>query len=223
MAAPVAGKILLPSDTGNTGKNVRTQTRVVGADTVHEHFFVPASERSKLGRFAGHSGNLTVQAAAQTGAATGFLWLINPVGSSVKLGVRKVNVQANLATLLSTPTVPRLLMSLVTFTGVASGATISPAKYDSTGVAPVGSLRTAATGLTITVGAAIRSALAPFSGGTAGWTFLQSLDEDWEFMAGDDGSLVLRAGEGIAFWQPDAGTAADTRRWLIDLIWEEFE
>lgn len=40
MAAPIADKIILPLDTGNTGKKVRTQTRLVGADTVHEHFFV---------------------------------------------------------------------------------------------------------------------------------------------------------------------------------------
>lgn len=32
--------IQLPDDTGNTGKKVRTVTRVTGSDTVHEHVFL---------------------------------------------------------------------------------------------------------------------------------------------------------------------------------------
>ena len=55
MAAPIANKIILPDDSGNTGKKVRTQTRVVGADTVHEHFFVQG--RRAEGRLVGYVGH----------------------------------------------------------------------------------------------------------------------------------------------------------------------
>lgn len=67
MAAPIADKIILPLDTGNTGKNNRTQTRVIGADTVHEHFVVSVSQRSIVGGYKANAGVLTVPAAVHTG------------------------------------------------------------------------------------------------------------------------------------------------------------
>ncbi len=51
MAAPVAGYVQLPSDTANTGKKNRTQTKAVGSDTVHEHFVVPTEGYTRTGRY----------------------------------------------------------------------------------------------------------------------------------------------------------------------------
>ena len=66
MAAPIAAFAQLPTDSGNTGKKMRTQTRVIGADTVHEHFFIESSTRDMLGSYVAHSGVFTIQATAQT-------------------------------------------------------------------------------------------------------------------------------------------------------------
>jgi hypothetical protein len=38
----------------------------------------------------------------------------------------------------------------------------------------------------------------------------------------EEQQIILRAGEGICFWQADAGTAADTRRATTFVVWEEF-
>ena len=90
MVAPVAAFVQLPLDTGNTGKKTRTQTRVIGADTVHETFVVMSSQRNYFGVYGAHSGNLTIQATATNGTTTGFLWFINPVGSALKCAIARL-------------------------------------------------------------------------------------------------------------------------------------
>ena len=90
MAAPIADKIILPLDTGNTGKKKRTQTRVVGADTVHEDFVIPISDRKVTGSYKASSGTLTVPTAVHNGTTTGFLWLCNPVGSTIKMAAKRI-------------------------------------------------------------------------------------------------------------------------------------
>jgi hypothetical protein len=225
MAAPVANKIILPLDTGNTGKNVRTQTRVVGADTVHEHFFIPISKDSKLGLYKAHSGVLTIPTAAHNGTTTGHLWFFNPVGNTVKARLRTL-VEAMQFTVLTAVdvSVPRSLYSLFTFTGTASGAAITPAKRDSVDAAATCTLRTASTGATVTLGASIRGLLPPINA-TASSATIQAnmppaLSPPWD--PDEEECLVLRAGEGVVLWAADAGTTAN-RRLLSDWEWEEFE
>lgn len=225
MPAPVASKIILPLDSGNTGKNVRTQTRVVGPDTVHEHFFIPISARSRLGVYYGHSGIQTIPTGATNGTTTGNFWLYNPVGSSVKMALRRLRevIQFTVTSAVDV-SVPRIQYNLFTFTGTGSGTQITPAKRDSTDAAPVGNLRTAMTGLTIILGAAIRAALPPIistaSSATIQANQLAQVGPAWDM--DEDEMPVLRAGEGIVCWTPDAATTAN-RRFTSDLIWEEFE
>src|SRR4249919_2199114 len=88
MAAPIDDKITLPSDTGNSGKNVRTQTRVVGSNTVHEHFLVPTPAEAITGKYFFSSTQQTVSATAQNATATGFFWLQNPLTSTVTAVLR---------------------------------------------------------------------------------------------------------------------------------------
>ncbi len=220
MSSPIANKVILPLDTGNTGKNIRTQTRVVGADTVHEHFFVPISARSKLGIYFTDSGLQTVQAAAQNGTSTGFLWLINPIGSTVKISLKRVDIDFQISAASAFLTNPRIAFSLFTFTGTPSGAAITPAKRDSTDSAAQGSLRSAMTGLTIALGQIAFAMLPPVVMTAVGYaepfesTWAPFNEEDW---------IVLRPGEGVVCYQPEAGTSLDTRKLLIDLVWEEFE
>lgn len=225
MAAPVAGKIILPTDSGNAGPKIRTQTRVVGADTVHEHFFIPESRRSRLGIYYGASGTLTIPTAAQNGTTTGLFWLYNPVGSAVKLAVRRLatQIQFGLTTAVDV-SLPRLAFSLFTFTGTGSGAQVTMAKRTSADAAPVGNLRTASTGLTVTVGAMIKSDFPPIlptaSSATVQAQMPPTISNDWD--PPEEEQPILLAGEGIVCWSPDTSTTAN-RRTSTDLIWEEYE
>lgn len=224
MAAPVANKIVLPVDTGNTGKNVRTQTRIVGADTVHEHFFVPSTVRDRVGMYYAASGTLTIPIAAQNGTTTGLFWIYNPVGSAVKMAVRRFATQIQFAlTTAVDVSIPRLAFSLFTFTGVGSGAQITPAKRASADASPVGNLRTASTGLTVTLGQMIKSDFpginATASSATVQSNFLPAISNDWD--PPEEEQPILLAGEGIVCWAADASTTAN-RRTSTDLIWEEF-
>lgn len=218
MATPVASFAQLPSDSGNTGKQMRTQTRVVGANTVHEHFFVPSTERDILGNYVAHSGVFTVQATAQT-FPTAFMYVFNPVGNTPKMALTAIEVLTQMGSALAAPTSPRLLWKLFTFTGTASGAQITPGKLDSTDASPVGNVRTASTGLTITAGADMICSLPTASATAVGYAPPQM--DEW-FPTNEEGQIILRAGEGIAFYQPDAGTTADTRRIVVTVKWQEF-
>lgn len=218
MAAPIAAFAQLPSDSGNTGKQMRTQTRVVGSNTVHEHFFVQSSTRDTVGSYVAHSGNLTIQAAAHTLPAA-FLYVFNPVGSTVKMALTAIEIITQLNSALAAPTSPRLLWKLFTFTGTASGAQITPGKIDSTMAAPTGNVRTASTGLTLTNGADMIASLPTASATAVGYAPPQ-MDEWFEDV--EQNQIILRAGEGILLYQPDAGTTSDTRRLIVTVKWDEF-
>src|SRR3990167_4497440 len=223
MAAPIASYVQLPDDSGNTGKKPRTQTRVVGANTVHEHFFVPTSQRAKLGVFHYSTTLQSVKdnASAQDGTTTGFFWLANPVGSTIELIVREIALQFSAITGTAMVTVPHILAQRFTLTGTASGGTVTPAKRRSSEAANVGSLRTAVTGMTPSLGATVKtfltpiiiSAASPFAPPPQVWPTSKDPLED--------GGLVLAAGEGLVLYQPDAGTASEVRRFTVDATTEE--
>lgn len=221
MAAPLASFIQMPDDSGNTGKKIRTQTRVIGADTVHEHFFVMSGEDEHLGTYMGHSGNLTIQAAAQNGTSTGFAWFFNPIGSTVKIAVRRINCIMQFGSALSVPTAPRVVASKFTYTGTPSGAAVALERCDTTYPSAQASLRTAMTGMTITLGNTFGGVLPPMAQGTAGWAATPAVETDiYEAVDWDD-MIFLSPGEGVVVWQPDAGTTSDTRKLLVDFRWEE--
>jgi hypothetical protein len=221
MAAPVADKIITPLDTGNTGKKVRTQTRTVGSDSVHEHFFIPISQYSKVGIYFADTGTLSVQASATNGTTTGFFWLFNPVGAAIKGALRRMECESNITSATAMLTIPRIAISRFTFTGTASGAQITPANRDSTDATAVVNLRTASTGLTVTLGA-IAHVFYPLIGQGVGTSGVPSTRAEWEPQL-EEAFSVMRAGEGFVGWQPDAGTAADTRRFHCCIGWEERE
>ncbi len=225
MAAPIADKIILPLDTGNVGKNVRSQTRVVGANTVHEHFFIPISSRSRLGVHYAHSTLLTIPTAAHTPATTAYFWFVNPVGSTIVAALRRFRTSMQFAlTAAVDVSVPRQTLALFTETGAPAGASITPGRRDSTDTAPQCTVRTAVTGMTVTVGALIRAELPPIIGTATSATIQADLTTTpgmpWDL--DEDEMPVLRAGQGIVFYSADASTTAN-RRMIADLMWEEFE
>lgn len=218
MSQPLPSYAQLPSDSGNTGKKMRTQTRTVGSDTVHEHFFVQSSTRELLGSYVAHSGVFTVQATAHT-LPTAFLYVFNPVGTTQSMALTAIEVISQMGSALATPTSPRLLWKLFTFTGTASGAQITPGKLNSTMPSPAGNVRTASTGLSISTGADMICSL-PMAGATAVGYAPPQMDEWFENV--EQNQIILRAGEGILFYQPDNGTTSDTRRIIVTVKWDEF-
>jgi len=222
MAAPIADKIILPLDTGNTGKKKRTQTRVIGADTVHTDYVIEQSDRKILGNYKWSSGVLTVPAAVHNGTTTGFVWFSNPVGSAVKIAVKRVTVNTQFTALAVDLLPGELRFSRFTFTGVGSGTQLTPAKRDSTDAANVGNCFTTSVTWATALGAPVYAlqyqTMGLATGGAGHWSpYSQTWDPD------NEGSeVVLRAGEGIVIWHAVAVTTAN-RRMIITASTEEFE
>lgn len=206
-----------PSDPAVVGQRHATRTRTEDAVTKHFPRVLPEDNRVRSGVFACQTGIHVVQAAAQA-ATAGFWWLINPVGSTVLVALRRVEFMTQIGTVLNTPTSPRIQLERVTFTGTPTGAQVTPARVRTADGANTATLRTASTGLTLTAGAAIY-AFMPVASQTAG-SGIPPGQGDWN--PDNNGMIILAAGEGIVCRQPDAGTASDTRRFVTNIAWEEF-
>lgn len=223
MAGPIANKVILPVDTGNAGKNIRTQTRVVGADTVHEHFFINARQAQILGVYRLAMAQVTILASAQNGTTSGFLWLHVPTAiTNKKVRLRRVYVTSQHATALATPTAPRLVLARITFTGTASGAQLTPIKVDTSYPTSIADLRTANTGLTVTLvgnlgsGGVVGAVTAVGAYPPVAVDIIDPASEEDEWP-------VLAPGEGVVIYQDTAGTASDTRVANIVLLWDEID
>lgn len=207
----------IPAGTNNIGTvNVTDGTSGARVTTARE-LLITDTNRIKVATALLHSGRLTVGAAADT-ATAGRLWLINPIGSTILIELRRVEFSSSSTAATAFVSSPRVTVERVTFTGTASGATITPALKDSTEAALVGSARTASTGLTLTAGATAYG-FTVASVMTAVGAFVPALQE-WE--PAENGRLVLRAGQGVVIRQADAGTTSDTRSFGINLAWSEF-
>jgi hypothetical protein len=209
----------------STGRKIHTRQRTIGANTVEDQFVIQTSARTRTGLYRCNTGAHVVLAAAHA-ATAGFWWLINPVGSAVAVAVKRITFMSQIGSALATPTSPRMSLERVTFTGTASGASVTPAKRVRTTVAGlaadatnVASLRTASTGLTLAAGESVRAFL-PAAAAT-GVGAVAASEDDWEAEFEDE-EVVLAAGEGVVFRQADAGTTADTRRVITNVTWEEF-
>ena len=165
----------------------------------------------------------SVQAAAQDALATGFFWLQNPAASGLNLIVRQFTLRFSLAANTACPTAPRIVLARFTFTGTPSGATVTPAKRRTADNANVATMRTAVTGMTVTLGAIAASFLVPAMS-AAGQTFTPP-EQQWppNLDSIEEEDLILVPGEGALLYQPDAGTASDPRRFTVDLRAEEVE
>lgn len=170
------------------------------------------------GIYMGHSGSLTVLAAAHA-ATAGFMWLLNPLASGRKLAIRRIWLKTSAVTALVAVTAPRITVERMTFTGTPSGATITPAKHSSADVTPVGSIRTASTGITPAADQPLFSGIIPAIMTAVGASM--PIDYKWE-PVDPNGEVILLPGEGLVFRQADAGTASDTRKLVIDITWVEY-
>jgi hypothetical protein len=214
-----SSSIILPPN--STGAAIHTRNRTVaGPGSVHEQWVIPRSDRVASGVYIAHTGAHVISAAATTGTTTGFWWLYNPVGSTLLVAFRRAEYTSQMGTALVTPTSPRIQLKAFTFTGGPTGTVIAPRKADTTQVAATATLRSTQATATVTLAEDLFAFLPAWSqsstsGGPGSATVM-----DWT--PDEDGQTILRAGEGIVCYQPDAGTASDTRRFVTNIAWTEF-
>jgi hypothetical protein len=205
-----------PPDGG--GKKLRTRINTVGTNDVHEQYVIALdSDRLVSGRYYGDPGVMVVGASADA-ATVGRWYLLNQVGATVVVAVRRVEFASQHGSVLATPTSPRFGVRTFTFTGTATGTAIAAAKQDTTAPSPSALFSLAKTGATLT-DVAVAKTFLPVAALTAVGAAPPN-QEDWVPSAAFP--LYLRAGEGVCLTQLDAGTASDTRRVISSIAWDEF-
>lgn len=223
MAAKTDQVIILPLDTGNTGKKVRTKESVVGANTVEEYFFIPSTERNEKGRYKVSIPSQAIPTAAQNATTSGLVWLTNPLASTVKLAVSRLQLSQNFSTTLALDLIaPLMRVSRISFTGTLAAATTTSVKRATVDATAQGLVSIAMTGLTVTlignwlefIGLTqdiVTGAGGHWSGQVDSWSPDEEADE-----------LILAPGEGVVVWSSFAVTTAN-RKLAVSLAWKEFE
>jgi hypothetical protein len=225
MAAPVPGFVQLPTDSGNTGKKVRTRIRTVGADSVHEHVFVKEYSERILTVYRLALVQATVVASAQNGTTAGMLFAHMPSAVSGKAArIRRLTVSSQHSTALTTPTAPRLLVRRFTSAGALSGSLIAPNVNNSQDhIAPACLFSLANTGVTVVhVGIGFGSS-ALVGALTAVGAYEPNLRDIIDPAGDEDGWPIFFPGEGFVIYQDTAGTASDTRKFNVSFLMDEFD
>jgi hypothetical protein len=222
MAAKTDQVIILPLDTGNTGKKVRTKESVVGANTVEEYYFIPSSERSTIGQYKYVVPAQAIPVAAQTGTTTGLMYLINPLTSTVKIAIDRLSFKHGFSTTLAVDLIaPLIHVARISFTGTLSAIATTPVKRNSADSAPQGLIATAMTGLTVTlVGNAwsfMGQTMDLVTGGGGHWN---PMSDEWN-PEGEDDEIILAPGEGIVVYSTLAVTTAN-RKIMCNGAWFEY-
>jgi hypothetical protein len=222
MAAKNDNVIILPSDTGNTGKKIRTKESVVGANTVEEYYFIQSSERSTVGQYKYVVPAQAIPVAAQTGTTTGLMYLINPLTSTVKIAIDRLSFKHGFSTTLAVDLIaPLIHVARISFTGTLTAAVTTPVKRNSADAAAQGLVATAMTGLTVTlVGNAwsfMGQTMDLVTGGGGHWN---PMSDEWN-PEGEDDEIILAPGEGIVVYSTLAVTTAN-RKIMCNGAWFEF-
>jgi hypothetical protein len=223
--------IRLPADGSNTGAYTPTIAKVIGVNTVEFPLTVIDRYETVKGVYRASMALQSVQAAAQNGTSTGFLWISCPSSTTTRaMRLRKLELQINHSASTTMPTVPRIGIARYTFTGTASGATLAGAKVDPDAANPSIDLRTAVTGMTVTLntdpGSLLNSVLVPalHNVTAVGVLSIPSVTQSLiDIGAEEDEWPLIKAGQGIVLYQLDAGTTSDTRRFTASLMWDEIE
>lgn len=225
MAAPIADKVILPDDSGNTGKKIRTQTRVVGADIVHEHYFISERKARILSIYRLALVQGTVLASAQNGTTAGMLFGHTPSTATGKaMRLRKLSVSSQHSTVLATPTAPRLLVRRYTSSGGLSGALLEPNLNDSlTHATPACLFSLANTGTTV-VHVGIGFGAAALAGAlTAVGAYEPCFKDIIDPAEDEDDWPIFHPGQGFVVYQDTAGTSSDTRKFNLQLLADEID
>lgn len=223
--------VTLPNDASNTGAKTATVTKTQGLNTVETPLVIPDRYEKVTGVYRAAMPIQSVQAAAQNATASGFLWISCPTNlTSRAIRLRKMELSFQHSASTTMPTLPRIGLARYTFTGTASGATLAGAKVDPDAPNPSADLRTAVTGMTVTLntdpGSLLNTVVVPAMHNVtaAGLLFAcTDVQQLVNIMADEDEWPIIKAGQGLCLYQLDAGTAADTRRFGASLTWDEIE
>ncbi len=231
MPRSTADEITLPADAGNTGAKTATMTRMQGSETVHIPTMIVERKEVVKGVYRASMALLSVSATAHNGTSTGFLWISCPAAVTTRaMRIRNLELMINHSASTTMPTVPRIGIARYTFTGAASGATLAGSKIDPDSPNPSIDLRTAVTGMTVTLntdpGSLLGTVLVPpmHNVTAAGLLFMPSVPQNLiDITANEDEWPMIKNGQGIVLYQLDAGTTADTSRFTANLLWDEIE
>jgi hypothetical protein len=226
MAAPVASFIQLPSDTVNTGKKNRTNTKVVGSDTVHEHYVVPSPSYTLTGRyFACSTVAQAVTSAAQVPSTAGVYFLHNSTANTAVGMLRSVEVSySQEGTAAIFQSAPLFLLQKYTFNTAHSGTTLNIVSAQTSSTTAKLNLRSAPTGATIALVGPIGSQPLPalvstVAGAYGGTMKLYEAQELYNRGA----AVEIGPGEGVVLHQLTSGNAADTRKFTAKFVWDEID
>jgi len=227
----IQGNIVLPSDGSNLGKKTGAIVKVIGADTIYQSQVVIENRETVRGVYRAAMAVQSVAAAAQNATSTGFLWISCPSAVTTRaMRLRKCELVFQHSASTTMPTLPRIGLARYTFTGTASGATLAGAKIDPDSANPSIDLRTAVTGMTVTLntdpGSLLNAVVVPpmHNVTAAGLLFMPGdVQQLINLHADEDEWPIIKAGQGLCVYQLDAGTATDTRRFGVNLLWDEIE
>ena len=211
----------------SAGDKQRTRQRTVSAQTVEELFVINQSQRVSTGRYnTTVQANIVQTAHVNTSPPGGFAWIYNPVGSSIIVGIISVEFMSQMIASQSMPASPRIVLQRFTLSA-NSDAPANGAKIDSSSATSVGLVETGNADATfgVTLGAEVFAFLSVASATNTITNYTWAATSDW--CPDESGRLMLRAGEGMAVRQPDAGKqnpqGDDTlRQFKADIQWNEF-
>lgn len=223
--------VTLPSDASNTGAKTATMIKTQGANQVETPLVIPDRYETVRGVYRAAMAIQSVAAAAQNATSTGFLWILCPAALTTRaIRLRKMELSFQHSSTVTMPTLPRIGLARYTFTGTASGATLAGAKVDPDADNPSADLRTAVTGMTVTLntdpGSLLNTVVVPtlHNVTAAGLAFpCTDVQQLVNIMADEDEWPIIKAGQGLVLYQLDAGTASDARRFGVSMTWDEIE
>lgn len=227
MAGPVADYIRNPDDASNTGKRVQAQYETVGGNVVYAPYVITRSRRKLTGLYYFTGATVSVVETAHNGTSTAAFWFEVPSGATIRARLRRLQIVFNAGgTEPSTDhvTFPRIVLARFTFTGTASGTAVSPARRHSSDDANVANVRSAATGMTVTLGNGAWATLVPvIQITTSGQIWGGGPVADYNISDDEESYIDLGPLEGLVCYQADAGTASDARRYAVSGLWDEYD
>ena len=222
MAAPAASYVQLPSDTPNTGKKNRTQTRAIGSDTVHEHFVVPSAGFTRTGRHA-YQSSLHVLSTVATN--TTHLVLAMTTTATYRAVLRSIDISYGITgTIAATTANPQLIIQKATygtaFTASTNGQVIN---YQSSSTTSQLNAYLGSSGATVGTPVPFASfafpALLTTVGSYGGTANLWRAGEQYEAGTG----LEMKAGDLLQVLQPTTGSAGEQRTFTIRFEFDQID
>src|SRR4029078_9951039 len=221
MAAPVAGYVQLPSDSPNTGKKNRTQTRVIGSDTAHEHFVVPNIGYTRIGRYVYQSTGDTVQSSSGKQYAVVSMATHGTAVASIK----RIDVGWGTASTVNVACRGTLVTFLKsTFNNAMTDATTRAiGNYQSTQTAASLSVRSSSSGASLGPQTPVAAFMVPAQvttiGAYGGHQTIYETPEQFQRAS----AIELNPGEALVVFQQDAGVASDVRNVHYRIVWDEID